>query len=300
MNTCFLTITVLTYNSERHITDTLESISNQASKEIQVIISDDFSRDKTVEIIQNWKTVNEDRFNEIILLTSKENQGIVKNKKKTFPLIKGIYLKGLAGDDKLAENAIELMKIDTSKSPNAEIILGKVKLFGENVNQNTILIRNEITQKLNSINKQIEYLLNGYHYPAIGFLYKTSFITQVELFDERFKNLEDISLHLKFLTQKKEIQFSENCYVLYRKHEENLSSLKSKEILSKLQIDYLNILLEYATKYGKRKFILNTKWNLLLSTLIFKLGNHGIICKIINDFRKTLQPKKFYNLFSNE
>ncbi len=300
MSSCFLTITVLTYNSEKYIFETLESISTQARKDVQVIISDDCSVDKTVEIIDNWKSLHEAKFKEIILLTSIENQGIVRNKIKTFPLISGEYLKGLAGDDKLDENAIEAIKNDTIKYQDEEIILGKVKWFGENVNQNTIVIRNEITQKLNSSDKQIEYLLNGYHYPAIGFLYKTSFITQVGLFDERFKNLEDIGLHLRFLFKKKQIQFSENCYVHYRKHHENVSSLQTIEILSKLQIDYLKIILEFAKKYGKRKFILNAQWNLALSYLIFKLGNQGFICKQLNSLRTSFQPKKFYNLFSYE
>ncbi len=300
MSACFLTITVLTYNSEKYVLETLESISKQARKDIQIVISDDCSEDKTVDIIKEWISENDSKFMEVTLLTAIENQGVVKNKQKTFSYIKGHYLKGLAGDDKLAENAIEYIKKDISNFPESEIILGKVNWFGENINPNTIIIRNEITQKLDSINHQIEYLLNGYHYPAIGFLYKTSFITQAGLFDERFKNMEDIGLHLRFLTEKKQIQFSDNIYVFYRKHNKNLSTLKSNEVLSAIQIDYLNVILEFSKKYGKRKYILNTKWNLFLSKLIFRFGNKGFLCKQINKIRTTFQPKKIYNLFSNE
>ena len=45
-----VSVVIITYNSEKTIIETLESIKNQTYKNIELIISDDFSKDNTVEI----------------------------------------------------------------------------------------------------------------------------------------------------------------------------------------------------------------------------------------------------------
>ena len=73
---CFLTVTVISYNSELFISETLKSIAEQSSKDIQIILSDDASIDNTVDILKNWKKLHENSFYEILLLQSKVNKGV--------------------------------------------------------------------------------------------------------------------------------------------------------------------------------------------------------------------------------
>ena len=123
MNNCLLTITVLTYNSEKYISEALNSLSIQEAKDVQLIISDDFSTDNTCGIIDSWVASNQRNFKEIIFLKSELNLGVTKNKLKTIPLIKGEWVKGLAGDDLFHENAISNIKKDILKYFNSKLII---------------------------------------------------------------------------------------------------------------------------------------------------------------------------------
>lgn len=52
LNMPSISIIVISYNSERTISETLKSIDNQIYRNFEVIISDDASNDRTIEIVQ--------------------------------------------------------------------------------------------------------------------------------------------------------------------------------------------------------------------------------------------------------
>ena len=49
-----VSVVVITYNSEKYILETLESIKTQSYKNLELIISDDCSKDDTVMICRDW------------------------------------------------------------------------------------------------------------------------------------------------------------------------------------------------------------------------------------------------------
>jgi glycosyltransferase involved in cell wall biosynthesis len=51
-----ISICIPTYNGENYILEALNSIKNQSYKNIEVIISDDNSNDKTLEICEKFKS----------------------------------------------------------------------------------------------------------------------------------------------------------------------------------------------------------------------------------------------------
>lgn len=59
LNMPSISIIVISYNSERTISETLKSIDNQIYRNFEVIISDDASNDRTIEIVQIWKKRNQ-------------------------------------------------------------------------------------------------------------------------------------------------------------------------------------------------------------------------------------------------
>lgn len=92
-----LTVIVLTYNHERFIRQTLESITSQkVNFDLEIIVSDDGSTDNTISIIEE---VMKESMAKIIPLYSNKNKGVLKNALGMFSKISGQYLAVVDGDD---------------------------------------------------------------------------------------------------------------------------------------------------------------------------------------------------------
>ena len=295
---CFLTITVITYNSEAFIDETLESISQQCSLDIQIILADDASTDNTLFKLKNWKTRNEVNFNEILLLESKKNRGIIENYRRTFDNTKGIWLKAIAGDDLFYRTAIKSMRSDANKNPKNPIIIGKAKLIGNQINKDVILPKHERIKNLKTINQCKKYIFEGEIFPGVSFMIQTKVLREIDVFKYAKGQIEDIPFQLELLTNGYHFKFSEHIYIKYRQHEKSVSSKHDYETLSKIYLEYQRILLTYAFRNIKVIYILNASWNLFFGQIIFLLGNKGAFCSLIEKIKRKLQPKRFFNMIS--
>ena len=111
MNKKLVSVVVVSYNSEKFIVETLESIKNQNYDFIELIICDDCSVDLTVELCINWITKNNKIFKNIELITSMNNYGISVNINKGLNKATGEWIKFIAGDDYLLNNCIQYREI---------------------------------------------------------------------------------------------------------------------------------------------------------------------------------------------
>ncbi len=91
-----ITVCVPTYNHEPYIAETLESILSQKINNIQIIVADDGSRDRTPSIVRAYKENYPDVFD---LIIHSKNKGVQKNVQSIYPLIKGKYVCWFSGDD---------------------------------------------------------------------------------------------------------------------------------------------------------------------------------------------------------
>lgn len=103
-----LSVHLITYNNEKHIEETLQSILKQkVDFNYEIVVGDDCSVDKTLEIINNYADLHPNIFkikkNDIQL-------GILGNFKSTLDRCKGTYVFDIAGDDMLkGDNALQKM-----------------------------------------------------------------------------------------------------------------------------------------------------------------------------------------------
>jgi glycosyltransferase involved in cell wall biosynthesis len=97
-----VSIIVPCYNSEGFIVETIESLTSQTHRELQVICVNDGSTDGTEAIIKNLATGDQR-----IELVSKENGGIESAIKTAIDSVKGEYVFLIGHDDTLQENTIE-------------------------------------------------------------------------------------------------------------------------------------------------------------------------------------------------
>lgn len=103
------------YNAEKYIAKTLESVFTQTYKDIEIVLVDDCSKDKSAEIIAKFK----DFHPEIIYFLQPKNMGAGAARNKALELASGQYVAFLDSDDlwlpKKTEKQIKLMK--EKKSP---------------------------------------------------------------------------------------------------------------------------------------------------------------------------------------
>ena len=126
-----VSVPVATYNSVDFIIETLESIYNQTYKEIELLISDDFSTDGTIEKVDEWikqeRVIN--RFVRIEFIKVPANTGISANCNRFIKACKSDWIKMIAGDDILLPNCIEDNMKFIAENPEAQIVFSQVRLY---------------------------------------------------------------------------------------------------------------------------------------------------------------------------
>lgn len=102
---------ILTYNQEKYVLETLESIKYQkvhygAEFDVSLVITDDASKDNTVELIRIWCEKNREYFGNIDLIANEKNKGTVANFKTILSKVRDENLKIIAGDDLIAHKNV--------------------------------------------------------------------------------------------------------------------------------------------------------------------------------------------------
>lgn len=114
-----VSVCIPTYNNERFIAETLESVIFQSYVDFEVLVVDDCSSDRTLEIAQ----IYESRDPRIRVLKNTTNLGMVPNWNRCLELANGTYIKYLFGDDLLASpDALTKMVAAMEGTPGAVLV----------------------------------------------------------------------------------------------------------------------------------------------------------------------------------
>ena len=100
-----ISICIPTYNGEKYITEALDSAINQTYKNLEIIISDDNSKDNTLKIIEGYK----EKTTIPIYIYNHQPNGIGANWNNSVKKANGDYIKFLFQDDVLMPTCIERM-----------------------------------------------------------------------------------------------------------------------------------------------------------------------------------------------
>lgn len=100
-----VSVIVPIYNVEKYIEKCLESLVNQTLKEIQIILVNDGSKDKSGEIAKKYAQKYKDK----IIYLEKENGGLSDARNYGIPYAEGEYIAFIDSDDYIEKNAYEEM-----------------------------------------------------------------------------------------------------------------------------------------------------------------------------------------------
>lgn len=130
-STPLVSVRILTYNSSKYIEETLDSVYHQTYNNIELIVSDDCSKDDTVRIVSEWIERHGGRFAKVVFLTSQVNTGVCANSRRSLEAVSGDWIKGLGGDDLLTPDAIEKYLLFVQEN-NCEICAARMGYINDN------------------------------------------------------------------------------------------------------------------------------------------------------------------------
>ena len=103
-----VSICILTYQHQKYIQDCLEGLLSQTYQNMELIMIDDASTDRTVDIINRYAPQLQEKFIRFELKCHKVNTGCVaKNFNEGIQLCHGEYIKEFAGDDIMLPDCIK-------------------------------------------------------------------------------------------------------------------------------------------------------------------------------------------------
>jgi glycosyltransferase involved in cell wall biosynthesis len=124
-----VTVLVPSYNHEKYVVECLDSIKNLRYKRLELIVSDDCSRDGTFALAKQWAQENKGRFERTLVVRQDNNVGIVGNLQFLFNNAQGEYISYIASDDAYVESAIAGRLEILQKNPNIDAVFGNAQVI---------------------------------------------------------------------------------------------------------------------------------------------------------------------------
>ena len=228
-----VSIIVPMYNAEKTIKTCIESIISQTYKNIEIIVINDGSKDRSLDLVKNF---DDSRINLITI----ENSGPSSARNLGIKKATGAYVQFVDSDDYLEPNMTEFLVNEIKKNGNDLVIDGyymhsnermKPVLFRKRIYKNKV-IRDQI------LNMYKEGLLNS----LWNKLYKIEYIDT--LFDTKVKNGEDLIFNLEYIKNIDTISVVNNCHYHYinQVSDHNLSGKHHKDAIKYLNLQYKSLI----------------------------------------------------------
>lgn len=239
MKSALVSICIPTYNGDVFLQEALNSIKNQTYKNIEVIISDDNSEDRTLEIINNFKK----DVNFPVLVYSHKPNGIGANWNNCVKNANGKYIQFLFQDDILEKNCLEV-KLSYIKKYNLKVVCSKRSIIDEGGQFVTNGEWYKHCYDLQKLYLNLEFkdffifkksdLKGLIHQHAVGnifgepiaFLFESDLFNEIGFFNTTYRQILDIEYAYRIL-RKYPIGLIEEPLFRFRVHDKQATSVNS-------------------------------------------------------------------------
>ncbi|ERM83983.1 hypothetical protein P872_01600 [Rhodonellum psychrophilum GCM71 = DSM 17998] len=281
MDNQLVTVAVTTYNSVDFVIETLNSIVNQNYENIELVISDDFSEDGTIEVVEDWlsnETVKR-RFSRVKFLKVKENTGISANCNRCIRESSADWIKFIAGDDILLPNCIESNMDFVRQNPDAEVVFSAIKMFEQTFDETHYIKTTPSEYPFNLMNPsftagdQWRILLESdrIHYTP-SYFFKKQTIIDVGNYDEKNTLVEDYPMWLKLTKSGVKLSYFNEPTVGYRIYKDLNDDTSIPEIFKPSLIAGYDTRKKFAHPDLIKIRIYNEAWNYRISKFFVENG----------------------------
>ena len=243
-----VSVIVATYNSCDTIVDTLNSIEGQTYHNIELIVTDDGSKDSTCDIVSSWMSEHQNRFISCSLIQSAVNTGVSANLNRGLKAANGEWIKPFGGDDLLFPNYVETLLLNSS---GADMLLSRHFLFRDDKvilnNGNDLSFVNK--RPSDKIAKYFARINPFFNTPTI--MVRRSAYDKIGFYDEDSPYIEDVPFVIGFFKANLKAKFIDEALVWYRKGGASRpDSIETRFIFDKKLLDvfekYLNVNLKWS------------------------------------------------------
>ncbi len=235
-----ISIVLPTYNGQKYIKKSIESVIEQTFQDWELIIVDDCSTDDTFNIVSEYQKYN----SRIKVIHNEVNKKLPLSLNIGFSYAKGKYLTWTSDDNEYLPSALD--KMNTYLDENLDEVM--------------------VCAGYNVINERGEYLYNSRHYSKdemyinnyVGacFLYRKCVLETVGNYNESQFLVEDYEYWLRILFQYEKIGYINASLYCYRIHENSLTTQRKKDVYKKLLELRKEYLMPIIAKLKQRKDLL--------------------------------------------
>lgn len=235
---CEISVILPVYNGEDHIEESIESVLSQTYQEFELIIVNDCSTDRTLEIIERYAKKDK----RIKIVDNIKNLKLPRSLNEGFRNAKGKYYTWTSDDNMFLPNAFERMMAALATNPEAGMVYCDYEII------------NESGQKIGKRNLPEPQTIYTGNCIGACFLYRSNVAKKVGEYSADMFLAEDYDYWLRIYKESPIIHIREGLY-LYRNHDKSLTATRLQEVKSqtvKVWINHLDFILEHVTKQKER------------------------------------------------
>lgn len=265
------------YNAESYITEAIDSALNQTYPNVEVIVVDDGSSDRSIEIIQ--------AYGNRVWIESGSHRGACAARNRGLALSQGEFIQFLDADDLLLPNKLEV-QVPILQSGQADLVFCNGYLFGDGRPCRPI-------KKLLSLPSPVEAdpflycLSNGFG--TEGSLHRRRYLERVGGFREGLQGGQESELHTRLGIAGVKLYKLDNFLFKHRNHNSSTRITRTKKppgFMLDLQLGLLNFIeREFPSEFTQLR-------RNALASQIFQASIHAYRNGAEEDARKGFQQAK--------
>ena len=211
-----VSVTMPVYNTEKFISESIESILNQTFEDFELILVNDFSSDNSLKILNNYKKKDK----RIRVINNKKNLGTVKSRNIALKAAKGKYIAVLDSDDISNKKRLNIQKTFLDKNKHIYLV-GSSAIFIDKDGKEIRRFR-----KLNNF-KILRWRLPK----SCGIIHSSVMFRNDKSvkYNENYTSAHDYNLYLDILSQGKNLTNLSDFLIKHRVHQTSFHTSNKKK-----------------------------------------------------------------------
>ncbi|MBA4243163.1 MAG: glycosyl transferase [Pseudomonas sp.] len=222
----FFSVIMPVYNRERYVREAIESVLAQDERDFELIVVDDGSTDRSVEII---RAIDDPR----IRLLHNDHGGGASARNRGLAEARGQFVVWIDSDDRQARGALSEIRRSIAANPGADVFYGDLEIFDDQSSTGQTLRTHYPDYQGQSL---LPLLIQGNCLPNPGTAVRRSLYDTYGGYDLAFTRCHDYQIWTR-LADSARFKKVDAILCHWRQHGESLSSAKTKAFEAKVILD---------------------------------------------------------------